>query len=210
VNRRLSKNLKCIGKLVYVPLFFNWLLIPLLVATAYRKYGQDGLAYGTVAQILQYFVPILSTWWLLFPFAEYVEAEGNEILFVCEKVKIKDYFTLLVAYLASLIPPFAIFALMFPVMIWEAVILAIDCFLFSAFAYLIVFCVRSVAATFLFLIVYELLTVFFMKGESAFAYFHWDRASPGLILDKSPPFLLAAVAALLGATYANARFRHYH
>lgn len=193
-----------------MPLVFNWLLTPLMVAAAYGKYGLDNRVYATAAQFSQYFVPILSAWWLLFSFAEYIEADGNEILFVYERIKVKDYFTLLAAYLISLIPPFTVFTLMFPNMIWEAVILAIDCVLFSALAYLIVFCVRSVAATFLSLIVYELITVFFMNGASAFGYFHWGMASPDIITKKYLLFLLAAVAALLGAIVVNARFRRYN
>jgi hypothetical protein len=210
IKRRLRNNLKCIGKFVYVPLFFNWLLIPLLAAMAYSKFGLDSRTYETVTRFSQYFTPILSVWWLLFFFAEYVEADGNEILFVEEKIKIKDYFTMLSAYIVSLIPPFAVYAIMFPNMIWEEIILLIDCVLFSAFAYLIVFCVRSVAATFLSLIVYELIVVFFVSGESAFNYISMNIASPMMIVEKYLLFLLVAAMALLGAVCVNARFRHYH
>jgi hypothetical protein len=74
----------------------------------------------------------------------------------------------------------------------------------------IVFCVRSVAATFLSLIAYELITVFFVRGEYGFGYFHFGAASPDMIIEKYLPFLLVSAAALLGAVYVNSRFRRYN
>jgi len=79
---RLRYQLVNLHGMLPVPVFVLYCVVaPLCVMEYYAKPSgfYDFLSYS------QIFIPLLSVWWVLFVLREYLEADGNEVLFLCNK-----------------------------------------------------------------------------------------------------------------------------
>lgn len=143
-------RLKTTGKARFVPLIGLFIVLPAILVMNYLSLHEvDTLA--SVMEVTQdILVPLLSIWWVLMVLREYIESDGNELLYVyAGKTQAGTVVTLLVLYLVC--AAFLMFgcALVHPFMLLEFFEVALNCILYVGVSYFLVFLTRSVALTFI-------------------------------------------------------------
>lgn len=210
VLRTLQMQKKGMGLLFYIPLLFNWMLIPALAYFIYGRWGDEGMTYTEVLKYLQYFVPFLSAWWILFSFAEYVEDNGNELYFIQGRMRVYNTLAWLGVYLIVMAIPFLFYAEMISEFQIEYLRMAIECILFSCVTYMLLFLLASVPMTLVILLVYSIFSSLgALNTETVLIYYDIRVWSGELFAEKYLYLLLLSILALIIGAITNYRFRKY-
>ncbi len=163
----------------FVPIFVLFILIPVLTAGMVKMSGSVGNAYFLVFREIEKYIPIFSVWWITFIFREFIEGEGNEVLYCTGKssgVKVYQVLTMFVWYIFHVSILFLGYSMFWDNVFLEYVKTVIQSFFFTSFAYMLIYVLRSTTISFMLLFVYELFMLFinseivkylsiFQKGE---------------------------------------------
>lgn len=143
-------RLKTTGKAGFVPLIGLFIVLPAILVMNYLSmHGVADLA-SVMEVIADILVPLLSIWWVLMVLREYIESDGNEILYVyAGKTQAGTVVTLLLLYLVCAAVLMFGCALIHPFMALEFFEVALNCILYVGVSYFIVFLTHSVAITFI-------------------------------------------------------------
>ena len=88
------KNLKIY---YFIPLFILYVFLPILSVGIVYMSGSIENSYFLIFREVEKYIPILSLWWITFIFKEYIEGDGNEILYcIDESGKVKVFQILLI------------------------------------------------------------------------------------------------------------------
>lgn len=208
--RTLRMQKKGMGMLFYIPLLMNWVFIPMLAYLIYGHWGDDEMTYTEVLKYLQYFIPFLSTWWILFSFAEYVEGMGNELYFVQGRMRVYNTLAWLGIYLIVMVIPFLFYAEMISGFQIECLRMAIECILFSCVTYMLLFLLASVPMTLVILLIYSIFSSLgALNTETVLIYYDIRVWSGELFTEKYLYLLLVGILALIIGVITNCRFRKY-
>lgn len=143
-------RLRTTGKAGFVPLIVLFIVLPAILVINYLSM-RDVEALSSVMEVTQdILVPLLSLWWVLMVLREYIESDGNEILYVyAGKTQAGTVVILLVLYLVCAAVLMFGCALIYPLMVLEFFEVALNCILYVGVSYFLVFLTRSVAITFI-------------------------------------------------------------
>lgn len=98
------------------------------------------LLFIQVCDFTQYLIPMFSVWWILFVLREYVEGEGNELLYVNRyKLKFFDILALFVFYLLCVGVLYLLFSIFVPHMYLEYIRIFCVCVFYFGFVYFFYF-----------------------------------------------------------------------
>lgn len=149
-------HLKSLRFIALIPVAVINLLLPLLLYKDYHAAESDLFKYSltTYASV---FVPLFSSWWSMFILKEYLEADGNELLFTQKgKIKFIDVFLPFLLYIFNISIWFAVCVKRCPDLKLFFLWMYIACFFVFATAYFIAFLSKSMTATFLTVLIYTL------------------------------------------------------
>lgn len=208
----LNLQRKAMGKSFCLPFIINYLFIPFIVVISFQKYGTEGqILYSTILLYSQYFTPVFSAWWIIFVFMEPIEGDGNELLFMDNKVKLDDFFRLLFLYILSIVPPFIVYTSFYSSMVFEYIRIIIECVLFASLAYFLIFLFRSITAAMISIILYCFFSIFGVKGVQLRLLFFDERSIDWQIFSAKyfPIFVASIVFIILGAL-CNYKFNKYN
>lgn len=143
-------ELKATGKAEFVPPVGLFIVLPAIFVMNYLSM-RDVLALASVMEVIaDILVPLLSVWWVLMVLREYIESDGNEILYVyAGKTQVGTVVTLLALYIVCAAVLMFGCALIYPLMALEFFEVALNCILYVGVSYFLVFLTRSVAITFI-------------------------------------------------------------
>ena len=76
------RHLRSLGGLFWIPPAVINGVMPLLSLAVLRRYAEAEVRYAEILQYTLWLFPFFSVWWSLFIMREYVESEGNEVLYL--------------------------------------------------------------------------------------------------------------------------------
>lgn len=197
--RNMYFQLKGIGIFVLVPLIGLYFLIPLSNWLTYQFYRDVDILYMSILKECQFYIPLLSVWYLLFLLEHLVEEPGHELLYVGGWNKLPQLLLPYGGFLVLMLPLFAVYTWLFPNLWWLYLKLAVIQFLYLAAVYMlayssgkIVFCVMGVLCYTIYVIMGDTM------GIGVFSYLRLQQAE-GLALLMELKGFLAAGGLLLGA-----------
>jgi len=202
------KNLK----LYYiVPLLFMYMIVPLINYTEIKIYGFGDNLYENILETAQKFLPLFAAWWVIFILREYVEDEGNEVLYVYEnmgKTKVFDVLLIFFIYSLHIVPLFLMYTFFLDNMPMEMIKIIIQSFFFSSLAYCLMYLFRSSAITFMIVMIYNFLVTFY--NERAFieniSIFDSTKMSLDLLLQKYVLICCLGIVFLMIGMWKNKTF----
>ncbi|MBZ9637734.1 ABC transporter permease [Clostridium sp. FP1] len=199
------KNLKIY---YFVPLIILYIFIPILNIGMVNLSGNIENAYVLVFSEAEKYIPILSLWWIIFVFKEYIEEDGNEILYCIEdsgKVKIHHISLLFAWYIIHVSVLFLIYSLFWDNVFLEFIKTVIQCFFFTSVAYMLMYTLKSTTISFMFLLIYELLSIFI--NSKSFNYIsifeNGEKISLQAIITKYSVFFIVGILFLIIGVYKN-------
>lgn len=200
---------KSMGLLFYIPIFINWLVLPVLSYFIFARWEQSIITYSEILRYIQYFTPFAVSIWILFSLSEYVEGRGNELYFVSRRMRALNVLLWLMVYIAIATAPFVIYQQWAEGISAEIFRIAAECVFFAGLTYLLVF-VTSAPATMAIVLIY---TVFAALGanntDSFLIYYDGRRICDAGAADKYRLLMAAAVVLFICAAIANKRFKKY-
>lgn len=154
------KNLKVY---YFVPIMILYIFIPILNIGMINMSGNIENSYVLIFREAERFIPILSLWWITFVFKEYIEEDGNEILYcIGDSAKIKIYNIALIFawYIIHVGILFLVYGIFWNNVFLEFIKIVIQCFFFTSLSYMLIYTLKSTTISFMFLLIYELLSIF--------------------------------------------------
>lgn len=137
---------KTMGKMAFVPLIVLFIILPVIFINSYMI---DMMQDAVIMMLTSIFVPILSVWWVLMFLKEFIESDGNEVLFVYgKKSQLSSVIILSVLYMVCVCVLLCVCGIFFPTLFLWLLCLLMTCVLNVGLAYFLAFLTRSIAITF--------------------------------------------------------------
>lgn len=137
--RGLWFQLKGISVFALVPILGLYGLLPFMNYLAYRFQSVpsvgENMLYDNILRMSQYFVPLLSVWWILFVLEHYVEEPSHELLYLDYRLKLGELLLLYAGFLMLMVPLFVVYTRIFPTFWWLFLKLAVLNLFYLASAY---------------------------------------------------------------------------
>ncbi len=191
IMQRMALHLKQIRLLLCVPavVFF---VIAALPGGGVAKNGYTEEALTELLRIDLMLMPFLSVWSSLFILKEYIEAAGNELLFVYPpRCKLLDPLLAFFGCLLIISCFFIGYMPFFPNMHIEWLRMLFLCVFYFGSMYCILFLSKSVTITLMMLLLYTLANLFFLTGEAHFPlYYNYHPITLAQLRHIYLPFLI--------------------
>ncbi len=211
--QRMCLHLKSIGALFWVPIFILNLLVPLLNYLTYSKHAVGEELYTEILKNCLWYYPFFSNWWPLFLMKEYLETDGNELLFVYSgKNKLIDLSSVFLLSIINVLLWFIPYTVLFPMMKYELLRVLTICFLYFSFSYFLTFLSRSILIPLMILLLYNLGAILYAGTTVTIPvfYINYETFTPILYLEQYFPFLLAAFYFLAMGIILNKKISHFN
>lgn len=204
-------QLKGLRFLFFVPFVLIYVVIPLICVPKYFSVGIGEELYRTILEFTQMLIPVMSVWWLIFVFREYIESEGNEILFLYSKrIKLSDATILFFFYVVTILPFYILSCFLFQNFIFELIKMVMICVFYFGLSYLLIFLSSSTAITWMTIFLYTVANSVFYKDQAIFPlYYSLDAVSIYSCLEFYLPLMLLGLLFLFLGVYVNKRWRNY-
>lgn len=200
--------IRTIGLAAAIPLIIIYICIPFLGFCIYHKYGIGYELWETFTKMTQLFLPFFSAWWGILALRSFVEADGNEILFINNKYTMLIFLWAFIFYVISIAPLYLVFGLPFENIWFEFAKVLIECILFNSIAYFLLFTAQSSAISFAALAIYTILSFFKFDSVSRLLFIEIKEMDKDLFLNKYLPFLiLSAVLLTVSKIIGNKRIK---
>lgn len=158
------------------------------------------------------FIPLCSNWWSIFVLREYVEADGNELLFMLgSKIKYGDVFLLFLLYLINVCIFLVIYVITFPCLKLMALWLVIICWFLFSVSYCFIFLSGSATITFAIGLIYIFINTIFAWQEPMLLFY---GSAKGYVFAGEfkwvyfPMIIVGGICTALGIL-ANRRYQKY-
>lgn len=154
------KNLKVY---YFIPLIFLYIVIPILDIGLINMSGNIENAYLSIFAEAEKYIPILSLWWTTFIFKEYIDGDGNEVLYCIEssrKLKIYHIALIFIWYIIHVSILFLVYSIFWDNVFLEFSKTVIQCFFFTSLVYMLIYTLKSTTISFMLLLIYELMSLF--------------------------------------------------
>ncbi len=152
---RFAMQWKGIGLLMYIPFLANYVLLPFSVYVL-SSAAQISIPSDYFAIQGEFFIPFMSTWWMLMILYEHLEGDGNEILWLRDNKKLFDVIMCILIYAVSLVPLFAVLKPIWNIELYIYISIIQLCVFYIGLAFAVAYISRSLVAAFLTILMYTL------------------------------------------------------
>lgn len=207
--KRAFYHLKNLGFLVAVPLIILNAIIPIL---NYLQYSKDGISeelYVNILQYSQWFMPLLCVWWSVFVLRDYIEGEGNELLFTNQnRNKVADMFSLFLLSILNITVIFSVYTFLMPDMKYEYIKIISICVFYFGIVYCVSFITKSTTITLMLIILYTIANVYWGNTikASPLIYYSAEHLTLKIYFSNYLPFLISGLILIFIGTIFNKKF----
>lgn len=204
-------SLKNLKGYYFVPIFVLYIIIPIVNIGMINMSGNINSAYILIFREAERFIPIMSIWWIVFVFKEYIATDGNEILYCIEESgKVKLYYIALIFiwYIFHVGILFLIYGIFWDNIFFEFTKITIQSFFFSSLVYMLIYTFKSTDISFMFVLIYELLSIFVNSKLSNYIsiFENGKRITFQIITTKYLLVSILGILFLLAGVYRNKKF----
>lgn len=170
---RMVYYFKGIGILFWVPLLVVDILLPGLFTARCLSNGADETLRTAMLSINQMLIPLFSAWWPLFILREYVESDGNELLYVYgRRCKVWDILLVYLLYAADIGLMFILYVQWFPEMGMEYLRLMSVCVLYVGVVYALLYLTKSITAACIVVLFYTVISLIGYHDQLVFPLYY--------------------------------------
>lgn len=180
-------------------------LVPLIVYFSWRKNGTSSTLYHDILQYTQLFLPLFSVMCVPFVLREFVEADGNELLYVCRsRLNLMDAGLITLVFAADTSAVYAGLNRLQPGLWDDWLRLMCVCILYFGMAYFLVFLTRGVTVTLLVLIGYTIANLLIRTETARYPlYYVWNPDKTPSMQDLYVPVVLTGLVLLAAGVLLN-------
>lgn len=194
-----------------LPLAVLYLLLPGIILMFNFHYREEPEVFQRIVlQQLHVWIPLFSVWWILLLFHDFVDCEGNELLYLYHKPLyfLKSLCLSSVLYSVAVTLFFVVFQRFVPVGFFVLLQLVVEIFVISSLAYFLCFLLQNTGACFLLITAYSFYIILFdqlriLRFMSIFP----ENAAAGADNIRLIQMSLSAAMLFLAAGFICSRFR---
>jgi hypothetical protein len=202
--------LRSLGAIFFIPILVNDILIPVLVAMSYMHYGADEHTFTTIVDNVQVFSPFLSTLWIYIHLIKYIDAKGNEMFYLCDRIKAKEILFLYLFYTVTNTLPFFWYVRLYAELGWEWLHLAIVFFFMAGLAYFMSYLFKSIALAIIPALCYAFLAVAGNGSKPAvWSFYEGNGMPPAMLGTKYVWFVVVGVLFFAAGLALNKIYTDY-
>lgn len=157
--RSTCRSLKNLRFFYFIPVIINLLYMPFMSFLMYQSYYDNiDIYYRIMSNQFNLFLPIASVWWSVFTLKEFIESDGNEVLYLyCKPLYILKMQLLVFSIYGLHLVVFMLgFNLFFDGFYFVIVQLLVSSFALCSFVYFVSFALKSTGVALLLSIVYSM------------------------------------------------------
>lgn len=210
---RLIYHLKSLGKLKLVPLIIIYILTPFMCYLNCRadlNVDKEAALRSFQIQFItmeQSFLFFFSVWWIIFILRDYIEADGNELLYVNKsRNKMIDLLYPYIFYLANVFILCTIVSLINGDLRYEFIRIVSISIFYVGMTYMVVYLTRSITITLMVNLVYTLVNISKEGADIIFPYYYDVNNKPltyGAYMSVCLPLLIVGIFMLIVGTILN-------
>lgn len=194
-----------------LPLAVLYLLLPGIILMFNFHYREEPEVFQRIVlQQLHVWIPLFSVWWILLLFHDFVDCEGNELLYLYHNPLyfLKSLCLSSVLYSVAVTLFFVVFQRFVPVGFFVLLQLVVEIFVISSLAYFLCFLLQNTGACFLLITAYSFYIILFdqlriLRFMSIFP----ENAAAGADNIRLIQMSLPAAMLFLAAGFICSRFR---
>lgn len=176
--QRIILMLKSTKALFFVPVVITNVFIPFLNFVSYRANGISDELYNNIIQFSQIFIPFLSVWWVVFILRDFIDSDGNEMLYVNKKWSLLlDFIAIFFVYIIDVIILYIFYIGFFPNMKYELIKLLSICIFYFGLMFFASRLTNSITITLFILTFYLMANVMIYGLEGVFPLYYTIRAA---------------------------------
>lgn len=203
-------SMKNLGFYYFVPIIFLFIVMPYLSIAEIKEYGIDN-AYLGIAVKLEMYIPLLQSWWIVFSMKEYIEGDGNEILYTYEKNKLaKSSYIMAIClyYILHVGVLYFAYSFVFEDMLVEYAKTVIQCMFFASSTYMLIYLLKSTTFPLMIVFIYNIFMIFTQEGllKILCIYTQGYRMNLFIFKEKFILVLIASFVFLVVGIIMNKRF----
>ena len=209
--RLIFLSLKSTKFFYFIPLVVLYILIPLSNYSNIKLLGVE-TSYIVVMNTAQRLIPILSVWWVFCLIREYIESDGNEVLYALRGKKQTNALSILMTtlwYLLHVAVLYTIYSFLYENMAIEYIKIAIQSFFLVSLFYFVVYIFKSTSISFMMILIYYMMTMFFSREtifEKISIFSIYEACTVELLLDKYLPIFSIGIIFFFLARTTEKRF----
>lgn len=209
--RRIFLQLKNLRFFLLAPPVALFVVPPLILIPLIQNKSAFESVYGLILQYSQTVLPLFSVWWIIFVSREYVESDGNELLYVFRpRTLFREYLILFALYMLLLLSLFLFLSVIFPYIIPEYIRIFCICAMFFGITYSILYITGSMPLTFMIILVYSLINMVMpIERQNLFLYNSNQHFDPSMMRTICIPQLIAACVFTVIGYIANKKYVKY-
>ena len=209
-----KRHIKQLRLSILIPLVVLWMVLPELVIIMLReedvlKPDKIEILWQTIVGLNNTIIPIFSVIWPMLLLNNHIEARGNEVLYITDRNK---YVMVLGSYIVYMLHVYVSYltinAMTFITML-EFVRMAIICFLFNAIFYTLAYIVSSTGLAFTAIVLYNILSMFYLKGKSIGAYVYESHMTTKVLTDRYIEIFALAIVFFAFGVILNKKYERY-
>lgn len=210
---RVGYHLRSIHRLAIVPFIALNVVLVAVNLMSYVRYGSGYRLEEDIRKYAMVFMPMFSNWWSIFTLREYIEADGNEILFIqSNKIKYSDILILFLLYLLNVSVFLLTYTLLYPQLKLMSIWMIITCWFIFSLTYFLVFFSKSITVTLMCSILYNIINIGFLWKEPTFLLY--GSAEGYAFMPEFThvyfPMLIVGILATIAGIILNYRFTKYN
>ena len=149
---------------VMLPLVVLYLILPGLILLFHFHYREEPEVFQPIVlQQLHVWIPLFSAWWILLLFHDFVDCEGNELLYLYHRPLdfLRSFCLSFVLYSVAVTLFFVVFQRFVPVGFFVLLQLVVEIFVISSLAYFLCFLLQNTGSCFLIIAAYCFYVILF-------------------------------------------------
>ncbi len=209
-----KRHIKQLRLAVLIPLVVLWIVLPWIVMLMLKdedvlKPDKIEMLWKSIVGLNNMIIPIVSVIWPMMLLNNHIEARGNEVLYITDRNK---YLSVLASYIVYMLHVYVYYltinGMTFITML-ECVRMGIICFLFNAIFYAVSYMVSSTGVAFTAIVLYNMLSTFYLKGNGIGAYIYEYHMTTKVLTDRYIEILVLAIVFFAFGFILNKKYERY-
>ena len=203
-------SIKAMGKLFWIPIIVNDILIPCVMFLLSVKCKHDVLIDAGML-LIQMFTPFLAAFWIFIHLMKYIEEKGNENFYLVNRNKLSEIIKLCILYIITNTIFFVWYIRMDKYFMYEWIHIMIMSFVFAMGAYVLSYAIKIISMATVPLFIYMISSVTGLNDLlSRISFYEYRGVSAELLISKYSYFIVAGIIMAAMGSYFNNRFCKYN
>ncbi|WP_294129875.1 hypothetical protein [uncultured Clostridium sp.] len=158
-------DLKNLGKYYFLPIIIMFIVVPTLLILKYLAVKDIKILTTDMIAYTELFSAISSIWWIMMISRQYIEVDGNEILYVYKKMRIGQVLILFLWYIVNISILFLGYSFFFENILSEYIKILIQSLFFISISYMLVYTFKLVSIPMMIILGYIISFSLFFKDK---------------------------------------------